>query len=413
MSLVVSQIIVIGGGPAGMMAAGIAASKGKKVILIEKNKTLGKKLLITGKGRCNITNETKDVHEFIKNIPVNGNFLYSAYSRFGPNQLRCFFEELDLQLKVERGRRIFPLSDRSSDVLRAMETFLKINNVKVIKGQVKEIITQDDAVKQINLSDGSKFETSSIIIATGGLSYPLTGSTGDGYSFAKACGHKIIEAKPSLVALESSDECCKNMQGLTLKNVKIKVSNKNNELIFEDFGEMLFTHFGVSGPIILSSSSHMRDFKNNQYTISIDLKPALSEETLDKRLISDFSKYAKNNFSNSLGDLFPSKMIPVIIKRCGIPPDKKCSEVTKKQRIELLSLIKNFKIEIYKPRPIEEAIITSGGVDVTQINPTTMESKLVKGLYFAGEILDVDAYTGGFNLQIAFSTGFVAGNSAE
>ena len=413
MANLASQVIVIGGGPAGMMAAGMAAVRGKNVILFEKNKSLGKKLLITGKGRCNISNETKDVHEFINNVPVNGNFLYSAYSKFAPKQLIKFFNILDLDLKVERGGRIFPSSDKSVDVLKAMELYLKRNKVRVLNGDVDQVVIEKGAVKGIYLSDDEWYEASSIVIATGGLSYPDTGSTGDGYWFAKVAGHNIIETKASLVPLESNDTCCKDMQGLTLKNAQMKVLDKDNQVIYEDFGELLFTHFGLSGPTILSASSHMRDFEKNKYTISIDLKPALDEEKLDKRLLSDFSKFAKSNFSNSLGDLFPVKMIPVILKRCSIPANKKCSEITKEQRFELLNIIKNFTIEISNPRPIEEAIVTSGGVDVTQINPSTMESKLVKGLYFAGEVIDVDAYTGGFNLQIAFSTGYVAGDNVK
>jgi len=408
-----SQVIVIGGGPAGMMAAGMAALRGKDVILFEKNKILGKKLLLTGKGRCNITNIEKNVQKFIDNIPVNGSFMHSSLRKFGSPQLIEFFNGLGMYFIEERGGRVFPESQKASHVLEKLEYFLKKNRVRVINGDVDQVVVENGVVQGVYLSDDSYFPAKSVIIATGGLSYPQTGSTGDGYWFAEYAGHNIVEPVPSLVPLESPDKTCQTLQGLALKNVGFKVYDQNNKVVYDDFGEMLFTHFGISGPIVLSASSHLRNYTDFTYTASIDLKPALDMPTLEKRLQHDFEKGAKSNFSNALGNLFPSKLISVMIARSGIPGDQKCATITKEQRSAFAKLIKDFRIPISGPRPIEEAIITSGGVDTKEINPATMESKLVKGLYFAGEVIDVDGYTGGFNLQIAFSTGYAAGNNVK
>ncbi|KXZ40305.1 hypothetical protein SAMN05661008_00141 [Alkalithermobacter thermoalcaliphilus JW-YL-7 = DSM 7308] len=402
------KVVVIGGGAAGMMAAGTAASRGLDVTLIEKNNILGKKILITGKGRCNITNST-DIEGFIKNTPVNGKFLYSAFYTFTNEDTIRFFNNLGVQTKVERGGRIFPISDKSKDVVIALEKYMKKNNVKIINDKVTEVVSKDNKISHVQLSNGQQIYCDSVIIATGGASYPATGSTGDGYKFAKENGHTIVPLKPSLVPLETKEEWVKDLQGLSLKNVSIKVFNKKDKKVYEDFGEMIFTHFGVSGPIILSASSYMKKIEEENYRLVIDLKPALSYEQLDKRVQSDFSKYINKIYANSLNDLLPKKLIPVIIQLSGIPKDKVVNEITKKERLDLVHLLKNLTVNIKSYRPLKDAIITSGGVKVSEINPSTMESKLVKGLYFAGEVIDVDAYTGGFNLQIAFSTGYLAG----
>jgi hypothetical protein len=402
------RVIVVGGGAAGMMAAGTAGSRGLDVTLIEKNNRLGKKLLITGKGRCNITNNT-DVDGLIQNVPVNGNFLYSAFYTFSNNDLMNLFQELGLKLKIERGGRVFPESDKAGDVVKALEKYLRINNVNVINGEVIKILTDNGQVIGILLKDGRKFLGESVIIATGGMSYPGTGSTGDGYHFAKQLGHTVTPLKPSLVPLEVNEEWVKELQGLSLKNISITVLNSSDKKVYNDFGEMLFTHFGVSGPVILSASSHMKDIEKQQYRLIIDLKPALSQEQLDKRIQRDFEKYSRKHYSNSLDELLPQKLIPVAVKLSAIPGDKPVNQITKEERRNLVNLLKGLTLHITRFRPIKEAIVTSGGVHVDEINPGTMESKKVKGLYFAGEVIDVDAYTGGFNLQIAFSTGYLAG----
>lgn len=402
-------VVIIGGGPAGMMAAASAASRGKKTIIVEKNSTLGKKLLITGKGRCNITNDC-DISEFINNVPVNGSFLYSAFYSFTNRDLISMLNDAGLKTKVERGGRVFPVSDKAGDVLKTLMRILKENGVKLLKGEVKDIRCSGD--EKIVVLDGNKvIKCNSVIIATGGLSYPLTGSTGDGYRFARKLGHKIETPKGSLVPLEIKSPYIKELMGLSLKNTSIKVM-KNGKEHYSDFGEMLFTHYGMSGPVILSASSHMRDFEKNSYKIIIDLKPALDEKTLDKRILRDFEKEKNKDFINSLDDLLPKKMIPVIVKISGIPPRKKVNEISKEERKRLLCAIKGMEFDISGLRPVKEAIITSGGVNVKEINPGTMESKICKGIFFAGEVIDTDAYTGGFNLQIAFSTGYLAGQNA-
>ena len=415
------NVIVIGGGPAGMMAAITASQKGHQVTLIEKMSTLGRKLLITGKGRCNITSSL-DMSKFIENTPTNGKFLYSCFKNFTNKDIIEFLKEQGLEVKEERGNRIFPITDKSSDVLNCFAKNLKEQKIKIeYDTRVIELIVEErnTEIKGVKTSKGIE-KADKVILATGGKSYPLTGSTGDGYILAKKVGHTIIELRPSLIPLEIYDlELCKKLQGLTLKNVAITITDiEKNKKIYEDFGEMIFTHFGVSGPIILSASAHLTRYKNNlekmknkKIILKIDLKPALSKEKLEERILRDFSELKNKQFKNSLDKLLPKKLIPVIIKRSMIQENKKVNEVTKEERKKLVQLLKEFEIEIKNFRPIEEAIITSGGISTKEINPKTMESKIVKGLYFAGEIIDVDSYTGGFNLQIAYSTGYTAGTN--
>ena len=413
------RVIVIGGGPAGMMAAITASENGNEVILLEKMQSLGRKLLITGKGRCNITSSL-DMEEFIKNTPGNGMFLYSCYKNYTNKDIIEFLRKSGLDVKEERGSRIFPVTDKSKDVLECFTKKLKELNVEIhYNTPVNEIILENDDKKVIAVkTDKHTIKADKIILATGGKSYPLTGSTGDGYEMAKKIGHKVTKIKPSLVPLESYEkELCKNLQGLSLKNINIKLLDiEKNKIIYEDFGEMLFTHFGVSGPTILSSSSHLvrykdieEKFKNKKIVLVIDLKPALTEEKLNERILRDFQEYKNKMFKNSLEKLLPQKLIPIIIDKSQINPEKKVNEITKEERKNLIKVLKKFEIGIKDFRPIDEAIITSGGINIKEINPKTMESKLVKGLYFAGEIIDVDSYTGGFNLQIAYSTGYTAG----
>ena len=412
------KVVVVGGGPAGMMSAITSAQNGNEVTLLEKMNTLGKKLLITGKGRCNVTSSL-NINDFIKNIPGNGMFLYSAFKNFDNEDIINFMKEQGLQLKEERGNRIFPITDKSQDVLKAFTSKLKESEVKIkLNTKVKSIlVNQNNEVIGVK-TDKKTIYTDKIILATGGKSYPLTGSTGDGYKMVKKLGHTITEIKPSLVPLETYEiEICRQLQGLSLRNVSIKINDlQSNKKIYEDFGEMLFAHFGVSGPTILSSSAHLVRYKNldnllrkQKIQLVIDLKPALSEEKLNERILRDFNDIKNKQFKNGLDKLLPRKMIDIIIEKSKINPNKKINEITKEERKNLVKLIKNFKILIKGFRPIEEAIITSGGINIKEINPKTMESKLIKGLYFAGEIIDVDAYTGGFNLQIAYSTGFTAG----
>ncbi len=419
------KVVVIGGGPAGMMAAITSAKQGNEVILLEKMKSCGRKLLITGKGRCNITSGLP-MDKFIENIPENGKFLYSALKNFTNQDIIKMLNENNVKVKEERGNRIFPVSDKSLDVLKAFENELKKHNVKIYnEAEVKEIHTTENEVDKViflNKKTGKKEEISAkkVILATGGKSYPLTGSTGDGYKIAKMLGHTITKINGSLVPLISTGydlEICKMMQGLSLRNISMKIVDiEKNKKIYEDFGELLFTHFGVSGPTILSSSAHILRYKNidellqnNKIKLQIDLKPALSYEKLNLRLLRDFEKFKNKQIINSLFELLPKKMIEPVIIKSGIKKDKRINEITKKERESLINVIKCFEITINGFRPIEEAIITRGGINTKEINPKTMESKLIKGLYFAGEIIDVDAYTGGFNLQIAYSTGYTAG----
>ena len=402
-----TDVVVIGGGPAGLMCAATAAKRGNKVILIDKNNILARKLRITGKGRCNVTNSA-DISDFIGMVCSNQNFMYSAFYTYTNADVMSFFEDMGVPLKIERGGRVFPQSDSAKDVAEVLIRYAKNNGVVIRQGQVTKILYKDDKIYGVTTKNSEKIECNKVVIATGGVSYPLTGSTGDGYKFAKDCGHNIVSPKPSLVPLVVSEEYVKELQGLSLKNVAIKVL-KDKKCVYEDFGEMLFTHFGLSGPVILSASSNLNDYDKNNYKIFIDLKPALDEEQLDKRLQRDFEKYVNKNFSNSLDDLLPKKLIPVIVKFSGIDPFIKVHQINRVQRKKLVQLVKGLEFNIIGTRPIDEAIITRGGVSVKNINPSTMESKIVSGLFFAGEVIDVDAYTGGYNLQIAFSTGYLAG----
>ncbi len=405
-----NKVIIIGGGPAGMIAGISAANIGDRVTIIEKMNSCGKKLLITGKGRCNITNST-DINGFIENTPCNGKFLYGALKNFDNNDIIDLLENEGVKTKIERGGRIFPISDKSQDVLNALLKILKRSNVMILTNtEVKKIIVDDGLVKGVKLNTGEELNADKVILATGGKSYPATGSNGDGYMLAKELGHTVTRIRPSLIPLISKDEECRKLQGLSLRNVAIKLKN-NNKVIYEDFGEMLFTHYGVSGPIILSASAHLIRYKNidklfeeGNIKLEIDLKPALTEEKLDIRILRDFEKVKNKEFKNSLEKLLPQKLIPVIIEKTKINPYKRVNEITKEERQRIINILKCFKITINGIRPITEAIITSGGIDTKEINPKTMESKIIKGLYFAGEIIDVDALTGGFNLQIAWST---------
>ncbi len=412
MSEITADVVVIGGGAAGMMAAGTASGRGKKVILIEKNRILGKKMLITGKGRCNITNACEDVETLLENVTVNHTFLYSAFYGFTNDDTINFFNNLGVETKVERGNRVFPVSDKSSDVVEAMSKFIKHTGVKVIHDSVNEVLTETDgSVCAVLTSKHGKISAKSIIVSTGGLSYQGTGSTGDGYVFAKKLGHTVTDIIPSLVPLKVAESWAYDLMGTSLKNIEITVVNKNNKKIYKDFGEMMFAHFGLSGPVILSASAHLRPMMTNEYKIILDLKPALSEKELDSRLLRDFQKFNNRDFVNSLGDLLPQKLIDIVISLSEIEPRKKVNSITKEERKRLISVIKGIEFNVTDFCPIEQAIITSGGVSVKEIDSSTMESKKVPGLFFAGEIIDVDAYTGGFNLQIAFSTGRLAGLS--
>lgn len=406
-----NNVVVVGAGAAGMIAAGVAAKKGCTVTLIEKNEKPGRKLMITGKGRCNLTNAC-DLNECLSNIPRNSRFLYSALSQFSTNDTMGFFEDLGVKLKIERGKRVFPESDKAYEVVDALRSFIKKSGCVVYHGRAIEIVINDNKAVGVKLEDGRIIKADKIIICTGGKSYPLTGSTGDGYKLAEQAGHIVTPLMPSLVPLETKESFVLELQGLSLKNVTIEVTDTiTKKQIYSELGEMLFTHFGVSGPLILSASSHMREMQENRYKISIDLKPGLTIEQLDIRIQRDFLKNNNKDFINSLNELLPTKLIPVFVKYCGIDENLKINQLTKEMRRQIVYKLKHFEITISGFRPIAEAIITSGGVSVNEISPKTMESKLVQGLFFAGEILDCDAYTGGFNLQIAFSTGFVAGSS--
>ena len=406
------EIVIIGAGAAGMMAAAQAARLGKSVTLLERNDRPGRKIIITGKGRCNVTNAVSLLNELIAAVPVNGRFLYSAFSSFMPQDTMDFFEDEGVPLKIERGNRVFPVSDSSKDIVDALYNAAKRAGVKFKKGRAVDLKIENGAVTAVVTEEGETIPAASVLIATGGKSYPGTGSTGDGYALAQKAGHTVTELKPSLVPLEAHEGFCSQLQGLSLRNVSIRVEDtKKYRTVYEDFGEMLFTHFGVSGPIILSASSHMRDMEPEKYVIHIDLKPALTYEQLDKRIVKDFTENANKDYVNSLGLLLPRKLIPVAARLTGIKPSTKTNQITREQRAGLVEWLKDFKVTVTGFRPLDEAIVTSGGIKVSEVDPKTMKSKLVDGLYFAGEVLDVDAYTGGFNLQIAFATGYAAGTN--
>ena len=400
-----TDVIIIGGGAAGCFAAVWAARYGKSVIVFEKNEKLGRKLRITGKGRCNVTNNSS-TDEHMKNIPVNPRFLYSSFSNFDADSTMGFFEGLGVPLKTERGNRVFPVSDNANDIADALAREMKNLGVQVVHSRVTKLITKNGAVKGVK-AGGQEYPCSSVIIACGGKSYPNTGSTGDGYTLAESVGHTVTELKPSLVPLTSPDRYCTEMMGLSLRNVTLKLMD-GEKAIYSEMGEMLFTHFGVSGPLVLSASSHIRDMQPNRYKLLIDLKPALTAEQLDARIQRDFAENLNRDFSNGIRVLLPAKLIPVAVKLSGISPQQKVNGITKEQRHKFGELLKAFPVRISGFRPIDEAIITSGGVSTKEIDPKTMGSRLCSGLFFAGEVIDVDAYTGGFNLQIAFSTAYTA-----
>lgn len=400
-----TDIIIVGGGAAGCFAAVWAARFGKSVIVFEKNERLGRKLRITGKGRCNVTNNSP-VEEHMRNIPVNSRFLYSAYSSFDAESTMAFFEELGVPLKTERGNRVFPVSDNAHDIADALAREMKKLCVKVVNAQVTQLLAENGAVRGVR-AGGREYESGSVLIACGGKSYPATGSTGDGYKLAESVGHTVTELKPCLVPLVSPDKYCAELMGLSLRNVTLSLYDGNKE-IFSELGEMLFTHFGVTGPLVLSASSHIKDMKPNRYTLKIDLKPGLTPEKLDERIQRDFSENLNRDFVNGIRKLLPAKLLPIAARLAEIPEELKINSVTKEQRRRFGELIKAFPVRISAFRPIDEAIVTGGGVSVKEINPKTMESKLVSGLFFAGEVIDTDAYTGGFNLQIAFSTAYSA-----
>lgn len=398
------KIAIIGGGAAGLFAGANSGTE-MDVTIFEKNKFTGKKLLITGKGRCNVTTSC-DSEAFFRNIPVNSRFMYSSFNSFNNIDTMDFFEKLGVELKVERGDRVFPVSDKASDIRDALYRKCLENGVRFVYQEVKSLKKTDD-VFLLSTSVGD-FEFDRVVIATGGVSYPLTGSTGDGYKFSADFNHTVVPPKPSLVPLVCREKHCRALMGLSLKNTALTITDPDGKAVYKDFGEMLFTHYGISGPMVLSASSHLRNIGEMQYTAHLDLKPALDKEALDKRILSDFSENKNRDFHNSLTRLLPSKLIDTVVLLTGIPPRKKVNEITKAERQTLVELLKDFTLTITATRPISEAIITSGGIATSEVNPKTMESKLVRGLYFIGEVLDVDAYTGGFNLQIAFSTAFAA-----
>lgn len=407
------KVIVIGGGPAGMLSAISSARLNNKVTLIEKNNILGKKMLITGKGRCNITSSI-DMDEFIKNIPGNGKFLYSSFQNFNNEDIINLLKNNGLEVKEERGNRVFPVTDKAQSVVDALISEIKKYNIDIkLNKNVSEILVKNNEVCGVKLDNGEEIFATKVILATGGKSYSSTGSNGDGYEISKKLGHTIVEPRGSLVPMTADVSLCQSLQGLSLRNVKILIKDvEKNKKIYDDFGEMLFTHFGVSGPTILSASAHLLRYKNfgkNNIKLFIDLKPALDNEALDLRVRRDFEEFKNKDFKNSLEKLLPQKMIPVIIELSKINPNKKVNEITREERFDLVKLIKNFEVTITGFRPVDEAIVTAGGISIKEIDPKTMESKIISGLFFAGEIIDVDAYTGGFNLQIAYSTGFTAG----
>lgn len=406
------DVIVVGGGAAGMMAAHTAALYGGQVLLLERNHRLGKKILITGKGRCNVTNNC-DVNTLIANLTTNGRFLYSAANQFSPEDVMDYFRTAGVEIKTERGNRVFPVSDRAADIADALEKNLHDCGVVIEEERVTALLTGNGAVTGVTCESGRSFEAKKVVLATGGKSYPQTGSTGDGYRLAEDAGHTVVPLKPSLIPIVTEEEWCKKAQGLSLRNVTLTlVDRKEKKELYQELGEMLFTHFGVSGPLVLSASAHIRKLEPWRYALRIDLKPGLSEKQLDNRILRDFGENVNRDFSNSLGALLPRKIIPIVIRLSGIPFEMKVNQITREMRQKLVSVIKGLELTVRDFRPIDEAIVTSGGVSVREISPKTMESKLVSGLYFAGELMDLDGYTGGFNLQIAFSTGYAAGMSA-
>lgn len=402
------KIIIIGGGAAGLIASATAAKRGEDVTVIEKNSRPARKVMITGKGRCNVTNACFDLDDLINSVVTNKRFMYSAFSSFMPYDTIALIEEMGVPTKIERGNRVFPESDKAVDIVDALVKNAKQSGVKFVEGTVTSFNTENNVIKSVNLADGTIIDGDAFAICTGGMSYQSTGSTGDGYRLAESVGHSITDIEPALISLVASNGFVPKLQGLSLRNISIKLLDGEKE-IYSDFGEMLFTHYGVSGPVILSASSHMTHPKEHNYKIVIDLKPALDEQTLDKRIQRDFAENTNKDFINSLSKLLPNKLIPVIVKLSGIEPSEKVNQITKPQRQNLVHLLKNFTVNISDFRPINEAIITSGGVDVKEINPKTMGSKIIDNLFFAGEVIDVDAYTGGFNLQVAFSTGYLCG----
>lgn len=405
------SVIIIGGGAAGMMAAHSAVSAGARVTLIERNEKVGRKLYITGKGRCNLTNNCTG-EEVLQNVPHNPKFLLRAMMQYPPEKIMDFFSQQGLALKTERGNRVFPASDRAADVIDTLYYALKRKNVAFIHGVVQHIEAESSLVTGVTLTNGQFLSADRVVLATGGASYPKTGSTGDGYLMAEELGHTVNSPEGSLVPLVEDGDDCAKMQGLALKNVAVKVMNQKKKVVFQEFGELLFTHFGLSGPVILSASAHMDHYERNHYTVCIDLKPALDEKKLDERILRDFGENLNRSFGNALNGLLPRLMIPVVIQRTGIDSETRVHDITKAQRRSLLEVMKCFSVSVAGPRPVEEAIVTRGGIKVGEIDPATMASKKCRGLYFAGEVIDVDAYTGGFNLQIAWSTGYLAGKHA-
>lgn len=407
------KVIVIGAGAAGTMAAGAAAQNGAEVILLERNEKIARKVMITGKGRCNVTNNVADTQDFISNIPGNGRFLYGAFSTFNSQDTIDFFENYGVPLKVERGNRVFPVSDKAVDIVDALNKYITLNKVQRKTERVTKLIVEDNEIRGVKTENGNEYFADAVIVATGGLSYPKTGSSGDGYELAKSVGHTVTELRPSLSALVCREGLCSECMGLSLKNVAIRVvDTQKKKEIYDDFGEMLFTHFGVSGPMILSASAHMRNMEKARYEIYIDLKPALNHEKLDARILRDFADNSNKSISNILALLVPKSLIVPILKMAHIKPSEKANQITKEMRKALIDVIKGIKLTVMDFNDISEAIVTSGGVKISEINPKTMESKICNGLYFAGEVIDCDGYTGGFNLQIAFSTGQLAGKSA-
>lgn len=398
-----SKVVIIGAGASGLLCGAKLAQRGFDVTVLEKMNRPARKLMITGKGRCNVTNATFDLEELISHIPTNPRFLYSAFSDFMPYDTMALFEELGVPLKIERGNRVFPQSDKALDIVDALVTYCKSSGAEIVQGTADAFELKDGRISSVILADKTKIECDKAVVATGGKSYPLTGSTGDGYTLAKSVGHSVTELKPALVPLVCSDNFIPRLQGLSLKNIGISLFENDKE-IYSDFGEMIFTHYGVSGPVILSASSHIGNMGKKNYRLEIDLKPALDEKTLDKRIQKDFSEFSNKDFINSLSKLLPKKFIPVIVLLSGIEPSVKANQITREQRMNLVHLLKHFNVSISSFRPVEEAIVTSGGVNVKELEPKTMKSKIVDNLYFIGEVIDVDAYTGGFNLQIAFST---------